>query len=93
MQFLGVSCGSGETHKFGHRASKPWDILKNALDSHKLVKQDLMHCRHSSMLQIELHVGHISIKTARHFFQKHIQDKIAAQAYFPHGKGFVIMEQ
>ena len=45
MQFRGVSCGSGETHKFGHRATKPWDILKNALDSHKLVKQDLMHCR------------------------------------------------
>ena len=48
------------------------------------------------MLQIELHIGHISIKTARHFFQKLIQDfqnKIAVQAYFPQGKGFVIMEQ
>ena len=48
------------------------------------------------MLQIEFHIGHISIKTARIFFEKHIQDfqnKIAVQAYFPQGKGFVIMEQ
>ena len=45
------------------------------------------------MFQIELNIGHISIKTARQFFQKHIQDKIADQAYFPQGKGFVIMEQ
>ena len=44
MQFRGVSCVAGETHKFGHRATKPWNILKSAAAPHKLVKHSLMQC-------------------------------------------------
>ena len=44
MQFRGGSCVGGETHKFGHRAMKPWNILKSASASHKLVKHNLLQC-------------------------------------------------